>query len=170
MLSPDLISSPTCPLFFSCLIIIEHIRIHQYIWNTSSVKSIVLKTQYSNMGQASDRFMQFCISQLGNKNHKKSKQNDANTSRCSEIKTSIKRTNLDALITQKGKNINRRTSHEMAKNPKHTLAASSFSEYLKTFAASMKTSLASCRARTTEPIRTKLKWVIQITTFKREFL
>lgn len=66
------------------------------------------------------------------------------------------RANLVAFITQKGKNISRRMSQEMAKNPKHTLAPSSFSEYLKTLAASMNTSLASCRARTIEPIRKSL--------------
>jgi len=55
----------------------------------------------------------------------------------------IKKTNLVALITQKGKKISRNMSHETAKNPKHTLAANSLPEYLKTFAASMNTSLAS---------------------------
>jgi len=66
------------------------------------------------------------------------------------------RANLVAFITQKGKNISRRMSQEMAKNPKNTLAPSSFSEYLKTLAASMNTSLASCRARMIEPIRKNL--------------
>lgn len=67
------------------------------------------------------------------------------------------RADLDDLITQKGKNISLRMSHEKAKNPNNTLAASSFSEYLKTLAASINTSLASCRARMIEPIRKKLQ-------------
>ena len=53
------------------------------------------------------------------------------------------RTNLVALMTQNGNNINRSISHEMANIPKNTLAPSSFSEYLKTLAASRNTSLAS---------------------------
>ena len=40
---PDLISSPTFPLFFSCLLIIAHMSIHQYIWKMSSIMSNVLK-------------------------------------------------------------------------------------------------------------------------------
>lgn len=71
------------------------------------------------------------------------------------------RADLDELMTQnsklKGKYINRSMSHETAKHPKNTLAASSFSEYLKTLAASMNTSLPSCRARMIEPIRKKLQ-------------
>lgn len=67
------------------------------------------------------------------------------------------RADLDELMTQKGKYINRSMSHEKAKHPKNTLAASSFSEYLKTLAASMNTSLPSCRARMIEPIRKKLQ-------------
>ena len=59
-------------------------------------------------------------------------------------------------MTQRGKNISRSMSHETAKHPKNTLAPSSFSEYLKTFAASMNTSLASCRAKITDPIRKNL--------------
>lgn len=59
-------------------------------------------------------------------------------------------------MTQNGKNISLVTSHEIAKKPKNTLAPSSFSEYLKTLAASMNTSLASCNARTTDPIRKNL--------------
>jgi hypothetical protein len=66
------------------------------------------------------------------------------------------RANLDAFITQKGKIISRRMSQEMAKNPKNTLAASSFSEYLKSLAVSINTSLPSCRARIIEPIRKNL--------------
>jgi len=45
----------------------------------------------------------------------------------------------------------------MAKKPKNTLAASSLSEYLKTLAASNKTSLASCRAKIIAPILKKLQ-------------
>lgn len=75
----------------------------------------------------------------------------------SEIRSFIKRTNLDVLITQKGKKISRSTSHEMANNPKQMLAPSSFPEYLKTLAASMNTSLASCRARIIEPMRKNLE-------------
>jgi hypothetical protein len=67
------------------------------------------------------------------------------------------RADLDELMTQKGKYINRSMNHETAKHPNNTLAASSLSEYLKTLAASMNTSLASCRARMIEPIRKKLK-------------
>jgi uncharacterized protein YlxP (DUF503 family) len=64
--------------------------------------------------------------------------------------------NLDALMIQKGKNISLSTSHEMANNAKHRLALNSFSEYLKTFAASIRTSLASWRARIIEPTRKNL--------------
>lgn len=74
-----------------------------------------------------------------------------------EIKSFTMRTNLEVLITQNGKNTSRSMSHEIANNPKKMLAPSSFPEYLKTFAASMNTSLASCRARITEPIRKNLE-------------
>lgn len=67
------------------------------------------------------------------------------------------RANLEDFITQRGKNISRRMTHEMAKNPKETLAASSFSEYLKTLAASMNTSHASCRASIMQPMRKNLE-------------
>ena len=63
---------------------------------------------------------------------------------------------LDVLIIQNGKNINRNNNHEIAKSPKQTLAANPFSEYLNTLAVSMKTSLVSCNARITDPIRKKL--------------
>ena len=66
------------------------------------------------------------------------------------------KTNLVALITQKGKNIRRSTSHETANSPKKTLALSSLPEYLKTLAASKNTSLASCKARMIVPIRKNL--------------
>lgn len=59
-------------------------------------------------------------------------------------------------MTQNGKIINLSISHEIANKPKHTLAPSSFSEYLKTLAASRNTSLASCSARITDPIRKNL--------------
>lgn len=39
----DRTSSVTCPLLFNCLIIIKHMSFHQYIWNTSNVRSIVFK-------------------------------------------------------------------------------------------------------------------------------
>ena len=55
-------------------------------------------------------------------------------------------------MTQKGKNINRKMTQDIANNPKITVAPSSFSKYLKTLAASIKTSLASCKARIIEPI------------------
>lgn len=57
-------------------------------------------------------------------------------------------------------------SHEMAKKPKKTLAPSSFSEYLKTLAASMKTSLASWSARITDPIWKNLQNWVQESWFK----
>lgn len=77
-------------------------------------------------------------------------------------KSDTSRFNLDALMTQKGKNISLSTSHEMANDAKHRLALNSFSEYLKTFAASISTSLASWRARIIEPIRKNLFCIEQL--------
>lgn len=64
---------------------------------------------------------------------------------------------LAECMAQNGKIISLSISHEIANKPKHTLAPSSFSEYLKTLAASKNTSLPSCNARTTDPIRKKLR-------------
>jgi len=63
---------------------------------------------------------------------------------------------LEVLIIQKGNNIIRNITHEIAKSPKQMLAAISFSEYLKSLAASRKTSLVSCNARIIVPIRKNL--------------
>lgn len=65
-------------------------------------------------------------------------------------------------MTQNGKKTSLSMSQETAKQPNSTLAPSSFSEYLKTLAASRKTSLASCNARITIPIRKKLHMPKQI--------
>jgi hypothetical protein len=73
-----------------------------------------------------------------------------------EIKSSTTRTNLVALIIQKGKNTSRSMTHEMANSPNKMLALSSLPEYLKTLAASKNTSLASCTAQIIVPIRKKL--------------
>ena len=81
----------------------------------------------------------------------------------------IIRAYLVDFMTQIGKKIRRNKSHVTAKHPKKTLAASSFSEYLKTFAASMKTSLASCRARTIEPTRKNLQLNYSLEHFRRAF-
>lgn len=59
-------------------------------------------------------------------------------------------------MIQKGKYTNRSNNHDVAKNPKHKLAANSFSEYLNNLAASKKTSLASWSARIIVPIRKNL--------------
>ena len=53
--------------------------------------------------------------------------------------------------------MSRNKSHERAKKPKNTLAASSLFEYLKTLAASIKTSLASCSANIIDPILKNLQ-------------
>lgn len=80
-----------------------------------------------------------------------------NRTKSNKIRTSKQKTNLDDLITQKGKNTSLRRSQEMAKSPKNILAPSSLPEYLKILAASINTSLVSCRARIIEPIRKNLQ-------------
>lgn len=60
-------------------------------------------------------------------------------------------------MTQNGKKTSLSMNQETAKQPNNMLAPSSFSEYLHTLAASRKTSLASCNARITIPIRKKLQ-------------
>lgn len=64
--------------------------------------------------------------------------------------------NLEALMTQNGKIISLSISHDTANIPNNTLAPSSLPEYLKILAPSRNTSLASCTARTTDPIRKNL--------------